>query len=554
MKTGFKVLNAGLVASSILLASGCSKEEAPAVVETPKILNLLESSNIPSLVPWAATDNVSFLALGNIMEGLVILGENGSLHPGVAESWDISEDGLVYTFHLRKDAVWVTDKGEEYAPVTAHDFVYSWNKLIDPESGAQYNFMLGSAGVVGGEELKDLGIKAIDDYTFEVTLERPTSFFLSLMSFPIFYPVCEKFVDEITEDKFGTSTDKFLYNGAFYFKEWKFSERHYWEKNPLYWDAENVELDAVDFRIAEGLDNTTAVNMYLNGEIHTVGLSGQNTALYSTRPDVISRNNPSVFYLEINNGKGDMTPVKQLLSNPKARQAIDLVINKAFITDSIFQNGSKPVYYLVPSGFAYYDGIDYADSFTPVHTGQDIETAKQLWEEARAEEGIQDFLEIDLLIFTGDSAMNVGAAIKNDIEANFGNLEVIVTPLPFAEKLVRSNSGNYDMAWSGWNPDYADPMTYLDMWVSGGGQNAVGYSHEDFDALIESAKYGELAAKPAERWEAMLQAQDLLINRDQAIVPLYQQATLSLRSPQVKNYYSQPIGPSVIFKWVDLEE
>ena len=114
MKTGFKVLNAGLVASSILLASGCSKEEVPAMVETPKILNLLESSNIPSLVPWAATDSVSFLALGNIMEGLVTLGENGSLHPGVAESWYISEDGLVYTFHLRKDAVWVTDKGEEF--------------------------------------------------------------------------------------------------------------------------------------------------------------------------------------------------------------------------------------------------------------------------------------------------------------------------------------------------------------------------------------------------------------------------------------------------------
>ena len=129
-------------------------QQSSSVSETNsnKVLKLLQTSNIKSLLPWQATDNVSFLMLGNILEGLVLFGENGEIKPGVAESWDISEDGLTYTFHLNQDAKWVKADGTEVAPVTAHDFVYSWTKLIDPQSGAEYNFMLETAGVVGASD------------------------------------------------------------------------------------------------------------------------------------------------------------------------------------------------------------------------------------------------------------------------------------------------------------------------------------------------------------------------------------------------------------------
>ena len=136
-----------------------------------KVLKLLQTSNIPSLVPWAATDSASFLMLGNILEGLVVFGENGSIEPGAAESWEISEDGLTYTFKLREDSNWVKADGSVYAPVTANDFVYSWKKLIDPTSGAQYNFMIQTAGIKGANDALGLAESIVSYDTYKSDLE-----------------------------------------------------------------------------------------------------------------------------------------------------------------------------------------------------------------------------------------------------------------------------------------------------------------------------------------------------------------------------------------------
>ncbi|HAX73558.1 MAG TPA: peptide ABC transporter substrate-binding protein [Firmicutes bacterium] len=611
--------------------------------ETPvagekKVLKLLETSNIPSLVPWAATDSVSFLTLGNVMEGLTVMGENGSIHPGVATKWDVSEDGLTYTFHLNKDAKWVTADGTEYAAITANDFVYSWKKLIDPTSGAQYNFMIATAGIKGAndaltlaeqlvtldqanadlaalkvEDFTDgengtaqeqfdknkeslegtiadvektltsdlgfasvedaqngmdnlidaLGVKAVDEYTLQVELEVPTAYFLSLMAFPSFYPVNEAFVNEVTEDKFGTSVDKFLYNGAFVFKEWKHSERHYWEANPLYWDAENVALDGVDFRVVEGIDNNAAVGMYTNGDIMSVGLSGENVGKYGSRQDAIALGDASVFYLEVNNGKGTITPEKEMLMNTNARKAIDMAIDKAFITDNIFSNGSIPAYYMVPEDFAFgpegtkYEGVDFRETAgKDGYSSFNKEEAAKLWAQARQETGITGKLELEIIIFSGDSAAQVGAAIKDDLETNLGDedLSIVISVLPFSEKLQRSAAGDYHMVWSGWGPDYTDPMTFLDMWVSGNGQNKVGYNNAEYDQLVNDSKTGDLTTDPEARWEALLKAEELLIGEDQAIVPLYQKGSVGLRDKKILNLYPQAVGPDYIYKWVDLAE
>ncbi len=606
--------------------------ETPAPSEK-KVLSLLETSNIPSLVPWKATDQVSFLALGNILEGLVVLGENGSIHPGVAESWDVSEDGLTYTFHLREDSKWVKKDGSEYATVTAHDFVYSWKKLIDPTSGAQYNYMIATAGVEGAKEalavaqnlvsldqftkdlaklsvdsfedtedlsaqeqfdnskklledniasveaaittdggfatvddarekmdelIDNLGVKAIDDYTLEVKLAVPTAYFLGLMAFPSFYPVSEAFVAEVTEDKFGTTTDTFVYNGAFLFSDWKFSERHYWEKNANYWDAANVALDAVDFRVVEGVDNNTAVGMYLKGDTMTTALAAENVATYGSRPDAIATGDSTLWYLEVNHGVGEMTQTIQLLSNAKARQAINMVINKSFITDKIFANGSKVADYLVPQEFAFgaagtkYEGVDFRETAGNYNT-YDLEKAQTLWAEAREEEGISGEIEIHLVTQTGDTSTKIAAAIKDDLEANLeGIKEVAIEQLPFAEKLQRSSSGDFDLLVSGWGPDYADPMTFLDMWVTNGGYNSIGYSNPKYDELINASKTGDLTSQPEARWEALLEAEGILLGEDQAIIPLWQAGSVGLRHQSIQNYYPQQVGPDYFYKWVDL--
>lgn len=600
-----------------------------------KVLKLLQTSNIPSLVPWAATDSASFLMLGNILEGLVVFGENGSIEPGAAESWEISEDGLTYTFKLREDSNWVKADGSVYAPVTANDFVYSWKKLIDPTSGAQYNFMIQTAGIKGANdalglaesivsydtyksdlealklsdykdndtqtaqaqydeakadlevkmasaeeailalgfasvdaartdmsELIDaLGVTAVDEYTLKVELETPTPYFLSLMAFPAFYPVNEAFVNEVTEDKFGTSVDTFLYNGPFLFTEWKISKSFYLTKNELYWDAENVALSGVDFTVIEDVDNNTQVSLYTDRTVMTAGLSGQNVATYGSRPDAVAEGDAGVFYLEINQGNGAMTPEMKLLSNAKARKAINMAIDKSFITDEVLANGSTVADYLVPKDFVYgpegtkFEGKDFRSTYPGFNT-YNVEEAKKLWQEAVAETGVTGAIDLELLIQTGDTAIKMGSAIQNDLNEAFSEfgLTVTVQPVPFPEKLARVSAGNYELAFSGWSPDYADPMTFLDMFVTGGGHNNLGYSNADYDQLINDSKSGDLATDYEARWEALINAEEILLGQDQALIPLYQKGTVSLRSLNLINYWPQAVGPDYFYKWVDIKE
>lgn len=600
-----------------------------------KVLKLLETSNIKSLLPWQATDSVSSLMLGNILEGLVTFGENGEIMPGVAKSWDISEDELTYTFHLNEDAKWVKANGEEYAPVTAHDFVYSWNQLIDPNTGAEYNFMLETAGIEGAgdalglasnlvtynadsktlsslkvsdykdtdsqtaqqqydeakaeleegiasaeeaikglgfasveeanqnmQQLMDgLGFKAVDDYTFEVKLEAPTPYFLSLMAFPSFYPVNEKFVNEVTEDKFGTTVDNFLYNGPFLFTEWKISKSFYLTKNQSYWDAENVALDGVDFVVNENIDNNTWVSLYTDGSVMEAKLSGTNVATYGSRPDAVAEGDPGVFYLEVNQGNGAATPVTKLLANAKARKALNMAIDKSFITDEVLANGSMVADYLVPKNFAYgpegtsVEGQDFRTTYEGFNT-YNKEEAKKLWQEAMEETGVTGPVDLEILIQSADSAIKMGSAIQNDVQEVLGEFGVTVTisPVPFPEKLARVSSGDYQLALSGWSPDYADPMTYLDMFVTGGGHNNIGYSNAKYDELVNSAKSGDLATDYEARWNALVEAEQILLGEDQALIPLYQKGVVNLRSPKLVNYWKQAVGPDYFYKWVDIQD
>lgn len=598
----------------------------------PKVLNLIESSNIPALITWKATDSVSFGILGNINSGLYTLGEGGVPVPDIAESVDISPDGLTYTFTLR-DADWSTLDGEVYAPVTAHDFVFAWKKLLDPAEAAQYASMISTAAIKNGKEaygltsdlinyekdlesletmsvddfedtddasaqdqfdeakasleatiaekeagfadkygsiegakealseLRDnLGVTAVDDKTLKVELSNPVPYFIDLMTFPSFFPASEAFYTEMG-DAYGKSNDAFLYNGAFIFKEWKLSERHYLTKNPNYWDAANVALDAVDFRVIEGVSNDTSVQMYLDGEIQSTGLSGENVEKYGNRPDMITLAETVLFYVELNQGKGEAKTTKQMLAIPEARRAVNMAIDKTYITDVIFANGSLPADFFVPKGFvgsASHDNKGFREVAEDMFGGgdgynsYDPDKAAELWQGALDEVGV-DSLEFELLIYQGESAAQVGTHIKNELEKNLPGLSIVVQALPFSEKLSRADNGDYEMNWAGWGPDYPDAMTWMDMWVTGGGYNATGYSSEEYDAVIEEAKSGALTApdKQKERFEALVELEHKLLAEDQVIVPLYQRSGIGLRDPKIENMYLQTFGPDYIYKWVD---
>ena len=597
----------------------------------PLVFNRIETSNITSLTTWLATDEVSFNMLGNINSGLYTLGEGGVPILDMAESVDISDDGLTYTFKLR-DANWSTVDGEIYAPVTAHDFVFAWKKLLEPEIASQYSFMITTIALKNGKEavelqetlvgykaaennliglevsafedidgktakeqydeavitstekvetikadliakygsvdgayaeiqklIDSLGVTAPDDKTLVLEITNPVPFLIDLMAFPSFYPASEKFYNE-QGDAYAKSVDSFLYNGAYIFKEWKISERHLIEKNPNYWDAKTVSVDKIDWRVIEGISNDTSVQMYLDGEILNTLLSGENVEKYGNRPDMVSIQDTTLFYLEINQNKGEMTTVKKLLSDVRARKALNMAIEKSYITDVIYANGSLPTDYLIPKGFVGskdHDNKGWRQVAGDLYDGElgynryNVEEAVKLWNAAMADLGLTE-VEIELLIFQGDSAAKVGTHIQNELEKNLPGLKVIVQALPFSEKLKRVNEGTYSLNWGGWGPDYPDAMTFMDMWVTGGGHNSVGYSNEEYDAIIDSAKSGELTnpAKSKERFEALVKAEKILLEDDQVIIPLYQRSKIGLRDPKVENYFSQGFGPDIIYKWV----
>lgn len=269
------------------------------IVDGEKVINLSDTSDIPSMDTNKATDTVSFQAMANVNEGLYMLGVNDIIEPGVATNYDVSEDGLTYTFTLREDATW--SNGDS---IGADDFVYAWRRLGNPDTGAEYAYMLETAGIknandviTGEKSVEELGVKAIDEYTLEVTLETPVPYFINMMTFPSFYPLNEEFV-EAQGDKYGTSIETTLYNGPFVLSKWEIGYEFEYAKNPDYYNADSVKIDRVNFRIIK--DVATDVNLYETGEIDRIRLSGEFVEQYMDDPNFFLEGETVLFYLQFN--------------------------------------------------------------------------------------------------------------------------------------------------------------------------------------------------------------------------------------------------------------
>lgn len=269
--------------------------------ENDGIIRLSDTSDIPSMNSSVATDSVSLKAFVNVMEGLVVLGANDVVIPGAAESWDISEDGLTYTFNLRDDAVW--SNGEA---VTGDDFVYAFRKFVVPETGSQYAFMAETAGiknaaaVMSGElPAEELGVSAPDASTVVIELELAVPYFLKVLTFGTFLPQNQAFV-EAQGELYGTSIETTLYNGPFVLSAWEIGYEYAYAKNDLYWDAANTTCEGVNFRVVK--DTNTSVNLYETGEIDRVGLDADNLPAYLDDPNTFVLSEPVLFYLQMNTG------------------------------------------------------------------------------------------------------------------------------------------------------------------------------------------------------------------------------------------------------------
>ncbi|WP_407707561.1 peptide ABC transporter substrate-binding protein [Bacillus mycoides] len=512
-----------------------------------QVLNRTENQEIPTMDTSKSTDTLGAQILGNTMEGLYRLDKDNKPIPAAAESSTKSEDGKKYTFKLRKDAKW--SNGD---PVTAKDFVYGWQRLLDKNTAAEYAFIayyIKNAEAInkGEKPATELGAKAVDDYTLEVELEKPVPYFLNLLAFPSYYPLNEKFVKEKGE-KFGLEADTTLYNGPFVMASWKHEQGWQLKKNDKYWDNKTVKLEEINYSVVKEV--ATKVNLYDTGSIDFTLLSGEFVDKYKSNKDEYGEYaESSTFFLRLNQKRnGQDTPLK----SKKLREAIALSVDKKGLANVILNNGSKATDQLVPKGLATGpDGKDYQDTFKN-GLKQDTKKAAAAWEEAKKELG-KDQVTIELLSYDDGTAKKIADYVKDQIEKNLKGVTINTKIQPFKQKLKLESAQDYEISYAGWSPDYADPMTFIDMFESKSPYNQMSYSNPKYDEMVQKAG-NELLSDPKKRWEALGKAEKLFLEEDAGLVPLYQTGRSYVMKPNVKGVVKHNISPEYSFKWAYVTE
>ncbi len=519
------------------------KTEEPAK-DLPQVLNLIDTAEIPSVDSAIVEDQVGINVLNNVMEGLYRLDQDNVPSPAMADGEpEISEDGLTYTFKIR-DAQW--SNGE---PVTAHDFVYAWQRAIDPATASPYGpyFMGGmikNATEIGKgtAEIADLGITAVDEKTLVVELEIPTPYFLSLMSFATFYPLNEEFVTA-QGDAYASTSEKMIYNGPFVFTEWDGTGNWKYLKNDKYWDAQAVSLDEINVNVVK--ETSTGVQLYEKNQIDRVILSAEYAMQYADDEDISNELESTVFYFKLNQQRnGKATP----LANINIRKAIARGFDKDELADAVLANGSLPANYLVPTDFAFNaEGKDFRE-LSGDHAPYNVEEAQAFWKTGLKELGT-DKVELEILGGDSENAKKQQEWFKSQFEKNLPGLTIKLKEVPFNVRLDLDGKSDYDIQSAGWGADFEDPISYLELFTTASPQNGLGYSNPEYDKLIEATKT-TLSNDPVKRWEAFVQAEKILLEDDAAIVPNYQRSRMALMKPTVQGLVTHKYGGDYSYKWV----
>ncbi|PGS83530.1 peptide ABC transporter substrate-binding protein [Bacillus cereus] len=542
-----------LIVVILIFLSACYKKNTDKVEYSTgksasnQTLNLEANQELPTMDVTKSTDSISASILGNVMEGLYRLNKDNEPIPGMAESYTKTQDGKTYTFQIRKDAKWSNG-----APVTAKDFVFAWKRLLNPKTAAEYAFI--AYPLKNAKEIHEgkiagnlLGVQAIDEHTLKVELEDPIPYFLNLMAFPSFYPLNEKFVTQ-NGDKFGLEADNVLYNGPFIMKEWKHEQNWKLVKNEQYWDKNTVKINEINFNVVK--DPSALVNLYDSGQLDRITLSSEFVDKYKTKKNEFgSYLEPSTYFLQFNQKRNNQDTV---FKNKKLRESIALVINKKPLVSTILNDGSKAVNYLVPEGLAIGpDKKDFRKSFTS-GLNLDIDKAKQLWVEAKKELGRNE-IKIELLNYDTGNQKKIGEYLKGEVEKNLRGITVELKPIPFKQKIKLETDQDFDFSFTAWHPDYADPMTFIDMFQTKGSLNNIGYSNNNYDEIVEKGKK-EWLRDPKKRWEKLGNAEKILLEEDVAIVPLFQSGKSYVQQPNIHDIFHHNISPEYSYKWAYVNE
>ncbi len=483
-------------------------------------------SNEPDGIDPGVTNN-SFAStfLVNCFEGLVTYDATGTVVPGNAESWDISEDGTVYTFHLRDGLKW-----SDGTDLTAEDYVYALQRVLNPETAGQYvdivtAYVKNAKEYYAGEATaEELGVKAVDPQTLEITLIQPTSFFIDLLTMWVFDPV-QKATIEANGDQWTASPETYVCNGPFKITEMNMGESMVLEKNENYWDAENVTMEKVTLRYI--LDTSTALTAYESGEVDGIRNipSSDYARLKAENAGIQSVPNYGTVYYNIN-------CEKEPYNNPLVRKALNLAVDRQAIIDNVVQVDATPAYNFLAPGYVV-DGTDITEgrSDRGLSPNADPEAAKAALAEAGYPDG-EGFPTLQLSYYSDDTVKKVVEAMAEMLETNLG-IEVEITSNDWAIFYENVQKGNYEVAAMGWSADYTHPMSFLPLLVTDDANNNSFYSNPEYDAMVEQIK---AETDPAKAVELIKQAEDLVME-EYPFINLYYKANNFLMKDYVKGYY-----------------
>jgi oligopeptide transport system substrate-binding protein len=522
-----KVCAFGLILALVVtFGVACQKTAGPkAAAEQYLRYNL--GTEPETLDPAKMTGIPEFNCLIHFMEGLTRIQPDGMPGPGMATKWEISDDGITYTFHLR-NATW--SNGDA---VTAADFEFAWKRALDPATAADYAYQCyylkgGQAYNEGKGSRDDVGVKATDAKTLVVTLEAPCGYFLGLTAFQTYMPLPQKVVD--ANPNWWADAATLVSNGPFTVTAWEHQNKLDYAKNPKYWNAKNVKLDKITFTMVE--EASTELTMYETGELDLADnppLADMDRLKAEGKLGVSTLLGTYYYMFQCQ---------KDPLDDVRVRKALTLAVDRDAIVTNVTKGGQVPATAFVPPSIPDAKaGPDFRSLGGEYYTDADVTAAKALMVEAGFPDGT-GFPALEILYNTSEAHKAIAEAIQEMWKQGLGVQGVTLTNQEWKVYLETRDQGNYQVARAGWLGDYVDPMTFLDMWVTGGGNNNTFWGTPEYDGLVESAKK---MLDVDERFKTLHQIEDILME-NMPIMPIYYYVDLWCMQSYVQGVFFNPLG------------
>lgn len=533
------------VTMGMLLSACGSKSDAQ------KVYNFGLETDIVTMDSAFATDPASMSALHATTEGLMGVDAKGKTVPMLAKSYSLNDDHTVYTFKLRDNLKWTDLSGKTY-PLEAQDFVYSWQRALKNASEYAYMFTsdgasiknadtIAKAGVnASQEQLDSLGIKAPDDKTVVVTLERPIAYFLDIMTFSCFYPQNQAYVEKMGK-QYATNVNSMLSCGAFIATKWTKSNKMEFKKNANFFNAKDVELEKLNLFLKQN-PSTAALN-FKNGSLDYAAINSSLVDKYKKDKEYKQFQMGYVFYINVNHRKA-------ALANKNVRAAISYAINRDDFTKNVLKDGSSKVGGMVGKTLAYNPktGKDFRDD-SGDYTHYDLTEAQQYLDEGLKELN-KSSIDIEILYGSDESPEDTVAEYLQGALSKLKGLKVTNRATTRQGRIASQDAGQYDIALQHWGPDYADPTTYLNLGLSDNSNNRGKWNNAAFDEVMHQAQVETDASK---RWDELLKAEKIMME-DYAFIPLFQRGAATLqRTNKPGLVYKMAVGSPYTYTYIKIK-